>query len=345
MVVNLIDAGYFVSRATKHWAPCSAKGPRNMRWWNQQYKQGKCTFKKMRYHQRGMLMKDVDLLYVRMRQMASSPEQGHRVIVCYDGTQGRQSRGQLLPTYKAHRGGKAAEDASTFEGKDFRDQFSMFKMDPMCLSKGWEGVYEVTKEADDLIAELTEQYLNTTEDDIIIFSKDQDFYQVLAWDDRVRLHNCVEEVTREDVFAACGVPPEYYVDWKCLVGDTADNIPGFPRMGPSSASKLLIQYGGMDQIPDEDLSMWEVSDWPSFRQTLLSWKTDTQPSATALTRNFGKLWTKLVEEEQEFLLIPSERERILNQVPQCEGLFEPVSYRERLNTYRQIIMLPFHGSD
>ena len=99
MVVNLIDAGYFVSRAAKHWAPCSAKGPRNLRWWHQRHKLGKCSFKEMRYKQIGIMKKDIDLLYVRMRQMSSSPEHGHRVIVCYDGIHGRQARGLCsLPT-------------------------------------------------------------------------------------------------------------------------------------------------------------------------------------------------------------------------------------------------------
>lgn len=340
MVVNIIDAGYFVSRASKHWAPCTAKGPRNMRWWNQQHKRGKCSFKEMRYKQIGMMKKDIDLLYVRMRQMSSSPEHGHRTIMCYDGTKGRQARGALFPAYKAHRG-KNAEDASKHEGKDLRDQLSMFKFDPMCLAKGWEGVYDEYKEADDWIAELTQKYLEETDEDIIIFSKDQDFYQALMWDDRVKIHDCVREVTRDEVFASCGVPPEYYVDWKCLVGDTSDNIPGFPRIGAASAAKLLLEHGSLDAIPDDEVSMWEITDFDAFRDTLKKWQQDTQPSASALTRNFGKLWSKLVTEEMEFLLVPSERKRILNCVPEVSAYLQPISYRDRLNTYRQIITLPF----
>ncbi len=85
----------------------------------------------MRYKQIGMMKKDLDLLYVRMRQMSSSPEKGHRTIMCYDGTKGRQKRGALFSAYKAHRG-KNAEDASKHEGKDLRDQLSMFKF----ISKG-----------------------------------------------------------------------------------------------------------------------------------------------------------------------------------------------------------------
>lgn len=344
MVVNLIDAGYFVSRAAKHWAPCSAKGPRNLRWWHQRHKSGKCSFKEMRYKQIGIMKKDIDLLYVRMRQMSSSPEHGHRVIVCYDGIHGRQARGALFPAYKAHRG-KNAEDASKHEGKDLRDQLSMFKFDPMNLSKGWEGVYDDSKEADDWIAELAQKYLEETDEEIVIFSKDQDFYQALMWDDRVRLNDCVREVTRDEVFATCGVPPEYYVEWKALVGDTSDNIPGFPRIGGASAARLLLEYGSLDAIPDEELSMWEISDAEAFRDTLKKWREDTQPSASALTRNFGKLWSKLVDQEMEFLLVPSERKRILKHVPEVSAYLQPISYRDRLNTYRQIITLPFNHED
>lgn len=340
MVVNIIDAGYFVARAAKNWAPCSARGPKNMRWWNQQFKNKKCSFKEMRYNQRGLLKKDIDLLYVRMRQMSASPEKGHKVIICYDGIKGRQSRGKLFTKYKAHRG-KNAEDASKHEGRDLRDQFTTFDMDPMSLSKGWEAVYEDEKEADDLIAELAKKYLLETDEDIIIYSKDQDMYQALTWDDRIKLHDCVREVSRDEVFASCGIPPEYYVEWKALVGDTSDNIPGFPRIGSSSAAKLLLEHGSLASIPDDEISMWEIMDSVQFRATLLNWQETTQPSASSLTRNFGKLWSKLVEQEMEFLLIPSERKRILAMVPECEELLTPISYRDQLNIYLHIVTLPF----
>ena len=87
--------------------------------------------------------------------------------------------------------------------------------------------------------------------------------------------------------------------------------------------------------------MWEINDFTSFRDTLKKWQQDTQPSASALTRNFGKLWSKLVTEEMEFLLVPSERKRILNCVPEVSAYLQPISYRDRLNIYRQIITLPF----
>jgi len=126
-----------------------------------------------------------------------------------------------------------------------------------------------------------------------------------------------------------------------LVGDTSDNIPGFPRIGASSAAKLLLEHGSLDNIPNDEISMWEISDFGQFRSTLKKWQEDTQPSASALTRNFGKLWSKLVEEEMEFLLVPSERKRILAVVSECEQLLTPISYREKLNNFRQIITLPF----
>ena len=53
----------------------------------------------------------------------------------------------------------------------------------------------IVKEADDWIAELAQKYLEETDEEIVIFSKDQDFYQALMWDDRVRLNDCVREVT------------------------------------------------------------------------------------------------------------------------------------------------------
>ena len=48
--------------------------------------------------------------------------------------------------------------------------------------------------------------------------------------------------------ARSGVEPEQIVDWLALIGDTVDNIPGVPGVGPKTASELLKQFGSIDGL-------------------------------------------------------------------------------------------------
>ncbi len=45
-----------------------------------------------------------------------------------------------------------------------------------------------------------------------------------------------------------GIPPELIVDYLSLVGDTVDNVPGVPQVGPKTAVKWLLEYGSLDNI-------------------------------------------------------------------------------------------------
>ena len=53
---------------------------------------------------------------------------------------------------------------------------------------------------------------------------------------------------RDGVIARHGVPPELIIDYLSLTGDTADNIPGIPKVGPKTAAKWLNEYGSLDAL-------------------------------------------------------------------------------------------------
>jgi DNA polymerase-1 len=57
-----------------------------------------------------------------------------------------------------------------------------------------------------------------------------------------------ERIDPPQVVVKTGVPPEKIVDWLAMVGDTADNIPGVPGVGPKTAAKLLTQFESMDAL-------------------------------------------------------------------------------------------------
>jgi DNA polymerase-1 len=106
-------------------------------------------------------------------------------------------------------------------------------------------------EADDIIATLTTQ---ATERDmeVVICSGDRDAFQLVS--DRVTLLypvRGVSEVWRMDpvkVTEKYGVPPERYSDLAALVGETSDNLPGIPGVGPKTAAKWITQYDGLTGI-------------------------------------------------------------------------------------------------
>src|SRR5690606_14647814 len=105
-------------------------------------------------------------------------------------------------------------------------------------------VAEPGAEADDAIATLVRRLRRERPDlHIRIVSKDKDLTQLL--DDHVELFDVHkdEAVTAADVFGVEGVKPEHVIDILTLMGDSVDNIPGVPGIGPKTAGQLILQYG------------------------------------------------------------------------------------------------------
>jgi DNA polymerase I len=103
-------------------------------------------------------------------------------------------------------------------------------------------------EADDWIAALALHY--SGELPIVIASSDKDFLQLVS--PRIGLLNPNDKTekvwTAEDVRIKTGVEPSQIVDWLSLIGDSVDNIPGVPGVGPKTATDLLRQFGSVETI-------------------------------------------------------------------------------------------------
>ena len=86
--------------------------------------------------------------------------------------------------------------------------------------------------------------------DIVISSFDSDFFQLIT--DRVSVLRYRGDAsvlcTPQYVYEKLGVRPEQYADYKCMVGDTADNIRGLPGIGPKTAATLLAEYNTLDEL-------------------------------------------------------------------------------------------------
>jgi DNA polymerase-1 len=97
---------------------------------------------------------------------------------------------------------------------------------------------------------------------VVIASSDKDFMQLVSA--RVGLLNPNDKSetiwTDEQVRNKTGVGPSQIVDWLSLMGDSVDNIPGVPGVGPKTAADLLNQfgsvaelYGRLDEVKSEKL--------------------------------------------------------------------------------------------
>jgi DNA polymerase-1 len=102
-------------------------------------------------------------------------------------------------------------------------------------------------EADDVIATLA-RAASQAGVDTLIATSDKDLAQLV--NDGVRLVAPIEleVVDAEAVCRRYGVPPEGIVDLLTLMGDTADNVPGVPGVGPKTAAKWLNEYGSLDAL-------------------------------------------------------------------------------------------------
>jgi DNA polymerase-1 len=149
---------------------------------------------------------------------------------------GRTFRDELFEHYKAHR--PPMPD-------DLRAQVEPLRA--VIRALGLPLLIESGVEADDVIGTLAVQAAAQGYA-VVISTGDKDMAQLV--NGHIILENTMYDtrLDREGVIAKFGVPPECIVDYLALVGDTSDNIPGVPKVGPKTAAKWLQQYGSLDAI-------------------------------------------------------------------------------------------------
>ena len=169
-------------------------------------------------------------------KMETTLQPTHHCVV-WDGGLSAE-RMEALPEYKSHRPSMPDDlDRQMPEIESY--------LEAACVpSFVREGV-----EADDWIASLA-HCAGQGGTGVVIASADKDFLQLVS--PRVGLLNPNDKTESvwqaEQVRAKTGVEPEQIVDWLSLIGDAVDNIPGVPGVGPKTATDLLKQFGGIDQI-------------------------------------------------------------------------------------------------
>ncbi|MGK4001129.1 AAA family ATPase [Sorangium sp. So ce1036] len=169
-----------------------------------------------------------ELVIGKVRQLASKYS---HVAICCDA--GRSFRYELDPEYKAKR-----------PPKDEVGSAQLVRVIGELKSMGFQVLEAAGFEGDDLIA--TAAAWAGEQDppiEVIIAGQDKDLLSLLS--DRVSLLHIQNGVVVRpgNVRVKFGVDPEQMRDYLALVGDTADNIKGVPKIGPEHAKRLLGEFG------------------------------------------------------------------------------------------------------
>lgn len=129
-----------------------------------------------------------------------------------------------------------------------KEVFSELKVPVFCLDG-----FEADDLAGTLATQATDEHVNGGHDmHVIIITGDKDYMQLVT--DKVKLFMPTKGVTdgviidRDGVRAKLGVWPEQVIDYKALVGDSSDNYPGVPGIGPKTATKLLEDFTSFDGL-------------------------------------------------------------------------------------------------
>jgi len=190
--------------------------------------------------------------FVRMLVRVLKEKRPDRTAVVFDA-KGPNFRHQLDPDYKANR---PPMDPALAKQMDTIKKIVHALGLPAFEREGFE--------ADDIIATLTRQ-AHGAGYEVMIVSGDKDLFQLLEegvvmWDtmrDKVHDASSVEE--------AYGVGPKRLADLFGLAGDSSDNIPGVPGIGPKIAGQLIASYGDLETLLDKADQIKQ----PKRRQSLI----------------------------------------------------------------------------
>ena len=149
---------------------------------------------------------------------------------------GKTHRDEWYPQYKATRESMPADLASQVP--------ALFRL---IDALGWPRLVLPGAEADDVIGTLARAAVRQGAR-VVISTGDKDLAQLVDAD--ITLVNTMDNTTLDPagVHAKFGVTPAQIIDYLTLVGDTVDNVPGVPKVGPKTAAKWLAEYGNLAEI-------------------------------------------------------------------------------------------------
>jgi DNA polymerase-1 len=168
------------------------------------------------------------------------------VYVVFDGEGSATNRKNLLPEYKSGRNLSRITNWEIFE--DVGDEHDA-KVDQIirliqylkCLPVKTVALDKV--EADDIIAHLSYKLSTEHDSQCFIVSSDKDFIQLI--NNKITVYRPIEKdyYTPDTVKEKFGVLPENFLQYKVLMGDASDKVPGIKGLGAKKLSKLFPELG------------------------------------------------------------------------------------------------------
>jgi len=173
-------------------------------------------------------------------------------------------RNEMYDQYKAHRPPPP---------EDLVPQFPLIRVATRAFSIPC--IEEAGLEADDIIA----CYVTAAKAagwKVTIVSSDKDLMQLIDEDAGIDMLDTMNDrrIGREQVLEKFGVPPEKVGDVLALMGDSVDNVPGVPGIGPKTASQLIQTYGDLETV----LASTDEITKPKLRQSLIDFAGDARLS-------------------------------------------------------------------
>ena len=133
--------------------------------------------------------------------------------------------------------------------EELRQQVPVMK--EVLEAMGVKMVEQAGLEADDILGTLSKR-LESQGMDVSILSGDRDLLQLATEKVKIRIPKTkggkteVEDYYAADVKSRYEVTPKEFIDLKALMGDTSDNIPGVPSVGEKTATKIITEYGSIE---------------------------------------------------------------------------------------------------
>jgi len=175
-----------------------------------------------------------NMLWKLLRDMKPEERPTHLAVV-FDKSE-KTFRTAMYPDYKAHRPDPPDDLIPQFPL--IRDAVHAFDL-PCLEQAGFE--------ADDLIATYVRQACEAGATATIV-SSDKDLMQLVR--DCVVMYDTMKDrrIGIPEVIEKFGVPPEKMIEVQALIGDSTDNVPGVPGIGPKTAAQLIGEYGDLETV-------------------------------------------------------------------------------------------------
>ena len=176
-----------------------------------------------------------------------------KVVIVFDGVGGSNARRNLFPEYKTNRNANRITNYSIFSSKDeeqesINNQISRLIQYLKCLPVTVISIDGL--EADDIIGYLATKFEKHEETArVTIMSADKDFLQLVS--PKVHCYSPTKKktYTPKEVREEYGVSCDNFINYKILLGDQSDNIPGIDGLGPKKLLKLFPMLPFLNRVP------------------------------------------------------------------------------------------------